>query len=285
MELKMSDDLDRLEIYANDHNECMGIFGEDKERLHVATIPDPVLMTDLAALNKFEPGLRDALMSLYMRPTRTVTYDGVVSRHHPDLYPGVWSANIDTLWFARQMKEHLLGVERMLECGTGSGFLSQYALHHGDSLKRIWATDINPYALKSLVDNCPDPRVQGCHVSGDTIGIHGEWDLVICNPPYIPRPRARTDNPYEGLKLIQLILEQNYPNVLMNISSTAGDLGLGEPIAEKTLPLKVNTVTNGVSPTSQAWLEWLIDNNRVIVRDPTVYGYRYWHTLRMYHIH
>jgi methylase of polypeptide subunit release factors len=42
-------------------------------------------------------------------------------------------------------------------------------------------------ASVSLV--CPQPDDPG-------FGIAGSFDLVICNPPYIPRLGARTNNAY-----------------------------------------------------------------------------------------
>ncbi|USN54471.1 MAG: methyltransferase [Candidatus Peribacteria bacterium] len=59
--------------------------------------------------------------------------------------------------------------------------------------------DINPDALLSWEKNIQDERAN--FVIGDVHEILGEadqvYDLVISNPPYVPRPQSIDDNPYE----------------------------------------------------------------------------------------
>ena len=79
---------------------------------------------------------------------------------------------------------------------------------HGSDIERALASDISPAAIRCATDTlaeiphrcpvslvCPQPDNPG-------FAIAGPFDLVICNPPYIPRPGERNNDAYEGLGLI-----------------------------------------------------------------------------------
>ncbi|MDA0179929.1 class I SAM-dependent methyltransferase [Solirubrobacter phytolaccae] len=264
----------------------------------VWTCPDPVLMTDTARIGALAPGLRDAVHALYSTYPRTVRFDGVEVSWSPNVYPRVWCPSIDTVFFARALKPYAAAASSVAEIGCGSGFLTKYALTHGTSITRAVASDINLDALACARDAlaglshsasvslvCPQP-------DDPTIGFAGSFDVIFCNPPYIPRPGMRNDNPYEGLDLIAKLARQGRSMLadggvlLLNISSLSG----AEPerwLAENgwavreldrlTVPLKVNAVTSGVTPESRSWLEYLRERGLVPGRE----GYEYWHDLRM----
>lgn len=286
MKIEVSKDLSRLDVAALGP-ECQNIFGVEDEEFPVASFDNPYLITDFFKIAQLEPGLRDSLLSLLMTDERILEYDGVISHHSSHKYPKVWSANIDTLFLAKNIKPFVENYTRdFFEAGTGSGFITQFALHHGRDISKAFVTDINPYALQSLEDNYQgyNEKIEPILTTPDSLGVEELPDLVICNPPYIPRPDASINNPYEGLRLIELLLEAKPKRLLINISSTSGDIFTEEPLDTKEVPLKVNTVTNGLSDSSKNWLNWLLDNNRLIEKDPEVFGYRYWHELRFYDI-
>ncbi|MCX6678246.1 MAG: class I SAM-dependent methyltransferase [Methanothrix sp.] len=71
-----------------------------------------------------------------------------------------------------------------LEIGCGSGFISQEL---GPRVRRLIATDINPYAAQSA-------RARGIEVIRADLfrGIKGKFDLILFNPPYLPtQPEER----------------------------------------------------------------------------------------------
>lgn len=104
--------------------------------------------------------------------------------------PGVYPAQRDTWLLAHSMIEHLheraAGGWSVLELGTGSGALAVTAAgHHG---VRVTAVDVS---RRALVCAWVNGAVRGRRVRvrrGDlTAAVRGEvFDLVVCNPPYVP---------------------------------------------------------------------------------------------------
>ena len=210
------------------------------------------------------PGLRDAVLALYGSYPRVVRYDGVAVTWSPTVYPRVWCPSIDTVFFARGLKRYLTDATRVAEIGTGSGYLLKYALAYGDRIDRAVASDINLDALRCASDALADSSHQASvslvnpQADDDTVGFSGTFDLLFCNPPYIPRPAERRDNPYEGLDLIAKLARDGAGllteggTMVLNISSLASDRPLdwlrdgGWQVTEidrMTVPLKVNAVT------------------------------------------
>jgi methylase of polypeptide subunit release factors len=127
--------------------------------------------------------------------------------------------------------------------------------------------------------------------------LSGTYDLVISNPPYIPRPLARIDNPYEGLSLVARLAKRSKTilnpggRILINLSSLAGEEPLAwfaeqglnvQALETMRVPLKVNPVTSGLSESSRAWRDYLEKQGRVEIDVSEASGYRYWHFLRMF---
>src|SRR5262249_60906625 len=126
-------------------------------------------------------------------------------------------------------------------------------------------------------------------------GIGGPFDLVICNPPYIPRPGERDNNPYEGLRLIGHLAKRGQGLLitggvlLLNISTLAGERPFDwfdehgwqlDVLDRMRVPLKVNAVTSGVTPEARAWYDYLSARGAIPAEGER--GYRLWHELRMY---
>ena len=300
MIIDVTTDLSALTVLAErgEQETILGASKGAKEPLAVWTCPDPVLMTDTARIGALAPGLRDAVHALYGTYPRTVRYDGVEVAWSPMRYPRVWCPSIDTVFFARALKRYAADARSVAEIGCGSGFLTKYALTHGGSITRAVASDINLDALACARDAlaglahrasvslvCPQP-------DDPTVGFAGAFDVMFCNPPYIPRPGERNDNPYEGLDLIAKLARQGRSLLtergvlLLNISSLSGpeperwlaDEGWTvRELDRLRVPLKVNAVTSGVTPESRAWLAYLRERGIVSGGD----GYEFWHDLRM----
>ena len=155
------------------------------------------------------------------------------------------------------------------EVGCGSGFLTKYALMHAPDIERAVASDISLAAIRCASDAlaeishrasislvCPQPDDPG-------FSLVGPFDLVISNPPYIPRPGARNNNACEGLGLIAKFAQRGRGLLaddgllLLNISTLAGERPLAwfdehgwqlESLDRMRVPLKVNAVTSGGTP-------------------------------------
>jgi len=226
MIIKISDDLKREEIWANgiELSNIMGMdfvngkrvsFYPSSEKKLVHTFMNPVLMTDNYKIGKLEPTVRDTLFSLFQCKPRWVEYDGV-STYWDETHKKVWCPSIDTILFAKVLKKYLIGYgfKKGVEIGCGSGFLTKYILEKNKKVEEFLAIDINRDAIKSTEDNIDDSRLKV--YCGDALKrIKGEkFDLIICNPPYVPRPGSLDDNPYEGIALMRHLVQegQNYLN-------------------------------------------------------------------------
>lgn len=84
----------------------------------------------------------------------------------------------------------------------------------------------------------------------------------MCNPPYIPRPKAIEDNPYEGLELLIYLIKNFNKDLIINVSNLADDII--DPIVAASgakvelldymeVPLKVGNVLN-----NKEWLDYLV---------------------------
>ena len=83
--------------------------------------------------------------------------------------------------------------KRILEIGTGCGAIS-IALASVYTEARVVSTDISDRAIDNALLNVRDHGLEQrialikCDMYG---GIGGEFDLIVSNPPYIPRPRIK----------------------------------------------------------------------------------------------
>lgn len=279
MIIKISSDLKKQEIWANGA-ELAGIMGVDRingkrvtdfpldKKKYVYTFNNPVLLTDNYRIGKLKPTLRDTIFSLYTMRPRTVEYDNVsVDWDHSHI--SVWCPSIDTVLLAKALGDILKNknnkFKKAIELGCGSGFLSKYLLAKSKTIRSMTVNDINPYAIKCAKENINDKRA--IFRIGDGLKeIKGKkYDLIICNPPYIPRKNSIDDNPYEGIGLLNYLIHegQNYLNprgiLIINISSLCIKQVLKvKPkmkmtlLEKMTVPLKVNNILN-----SPSWISYL----------------------------
>jgi len=98
----------------------------------------------------------------------------------------VYSPEADTFLLAGAARAEVKASDRVLEVGTGSGYIAAELVRICD----VVATDINPHAALCARNNGIDV------VRGDLFfGIRGTFDLVIFNPPYLPTlPDERIDD-------------------------------------------------------------------------------------------
>lgn len=301
MIIEINQEISELAVFAEsfEQTSVLGLSQSSDAPVLVHTFKDPLLLTDSAEIGKLPSGLRDALFELYTHP-RTVKYDDVAVSWSAQNYPQVWCPSIDTIFFARNLKKQLENVKSFAEIGTGSGFLTKFALHHGD-IDRALASDISMHALRCADDNLRDLQRESVYslvkplIQDDELGFHGEFDLIFSNPPYIPRPGEKRDNPYEGLNLVHKLSQEasnllsKNGKIMLNLSSLAEDAPLEwfqdfkvTQIDKMRVPLKVNPVSNGAFKESIEWLRYLTERGFIEEDKTEDSGYRWWHELRMF---
>jgi len=175
-------------------------------------------------------------------------------------------------------------VGKIVEIGAGSGFISKYILEKVPHSLVSYTVDINPYSKKCIEDN----GIPCASVVQDGIEFleripEANFDMILCNPPYIPRPGAIDDNAYEGVSLLKFLIQDAHkflkPGgcIITNISSLSRniidelikDSGIKvEVLASMEVPLKVYNILN-----NPKWIKYLKKNG---LQDRPVDGYDYW---------
>lgn len=305
MKLVIDAEISKLDIYALGRELAL-IMGNDKNEAgqrvydwpdsmteYVASIGNPVLMTDhhqLSRLGEGDPVVRDTALALYGFRKRVTRYADTELSFDQASYPGVWGPSIDTILCCRALTRMQLGpIKTAIEIGAGSGFITKFLLEHDATLERATLVDMMPAAIQACQDAIDDPRARYYVGDGMEFLEHARADLVISNPPYIPRPRSIDDNPYEGVGLLVDMIERastflnpggklllNYSHVCADIAEAAmeaSDLE-GRLIDSMHVPLKVYNVLN-----NEEWLRYLLEEKGLIKERKR--GYDYWHTIQV----
>ncbi len=306
MMIKFTDDLSKQEIHAQG-NELAQVMGKDTDdngkrvyewpdsmMQHVTTFENPVLVTDNYKIGQLDPTLRDTVFALFASPMKEVRYHRTNLKFDQDLYEGVWSPSIDTLLFCRALramsiKGELRGIKSVAEVGPGSGFISKFILDQIPDLEEMVLVDLNPKAGDCVHDNIRDGRVRFIEGDAKEVLSGKKYDLIVSNPPYIPRPGSIDDNPYEGVGLLRYLI-MNTPQLttergfsLINYSSMADGIvdqavkesGVEMRVADQmTVPLKVYNVLN---KNNGEWLNYLLDKKGLVPNKHE--GYEYWHDI------
>ncbi len=298
MIIKFNSNLTEQEIYANgdDLSRALAMdkdergsrvytWPKDKRKL-VVTFDNPLLVTDAHKICQLNPALRDTVFALFSYPLKITEYENTSIDFEQQKYPGVWGPSIDTLLFCKALKQiNLEKVKTVIEMGCGSGFISKYLLNNSN-IKKIDIVDLNKYAIKCAKENIKDKRAK-FHV-GDALKFvkNKKYDLIICNPPYIPRPKSIDDNPYEGIYLLNYLLTKAKENlnkngvIVTNISSLCEHLTT--PLIKQSqvrklesmqVPLKVYNVLN-----NPEWMKYLLEKG---LKKEIKQGYEYWQTINI----
>ncbi|MGV8086672.1 MAG: methyltransferase [Candidatus Woesearchaeota archaeon] len=307
MIIEFTSDLKKQDIYANGI-ELIQILGidcdssgnrittrSDDEKKLVVSFDNPVLVTDNYKIGLLDPVLRDTTFALFSSHKKMIVYDSVSMNFEQRRFPTVWGPSIDTILLCKALKtlknnSGLDDVKKAIEIGSGSGFVSKYLLEKNSQIKQVTLIDINKEAKDCAELHIKDPRMKFVVGSGMDYILNKKYDLIICNPPYIPRSTTVEDNPYEGIGLLSSLITKGYESLnkngmlLLNISSLCEkqeialikEMGLKyEKIDTLTVPLKVFRVLN-----NDSWMNYLHNAMKKETHD----GYHYWQTISIYKI-
>jgi tRNA1(Val) A37 N6-methylase TrmN6 len=278
----------------------------------------------------------DKIRALQAKGKQWTEYGGVHTYWDKARHLGVWMANIDTAFFHRTLEQsgllrrtaHGCGdFRRVLEIGTGSGHLSAFLLRELSAtlcLERLVATDIAPRALhcaKHNIGKFATAAAEGGALlevmlaSGLLLPVSEEsFDLIVCNPPYIPLPPADQNvslrdgeaslrelpmEPYAGTALLAELIRnaaarlsnRSGASLIINVSSVGWHdftqyltlygaqwhvMCLGWP---QRVPFKIRSMSLG-------WLQWLVQERGLaraaVPQAPWVEPH--WHTLQLYRL-
>jgi release factor glutamine methyltransferase len=155
-------------------------------------------MIDLAS-----PRARNELKRILATGHKLIFHRGVLVHVDRSRDVGVFGPSIDTIVLSELLATELYEQEwrfnrpvRALEIGSGSGFLGASLVRHLPELSELVCVDIELTAVACTDKNLriagllregqqPKTRVERGEFSSDESRI---FDLVVCNPPYIPLP-------------------------------------------------------------------------------------------------
>jgi release factor glutamine methyltransferase len=101
--------------------------------------------------------------------------------------PGVFIPRPETEWLVEAAKQIVPAPQRILDLCTGSGALA-IALARQFPNATVYATDLSPVALAVAQQNAERQQSRVLFREGDLFSPFEStlFDLIVCNPPYIP---------------------------------------------------------------------------------------------------
>ena len=221
----------------------------------VISLDNPVLMTDNEKISKLKNYItKETIRLLLQKPMRIVEYDWTRMEFEQWKYYWVWSPNIDTLLVCRAIKDLSFdSVKSLIEVWSWPWFIAKYIWNKSESIQEIVMNDINENAKRYFDDTNSDPRARFVLWDAKEYLEGRDFDLIVCNPPYIPRPNAIEDNAYEWLELLIYLIKNFNKELIINVSSLADDVinpvldncwANVEVLDEMSVPLKVGNVLN-----------------------------------------
>ncbi len=141
----------------------------------------------------------------------------------------IYQPREDSFLLQEQVKKEVKPNDKVLDMGTGSGIQAITVL---EISKDVTATDINPEAIKKL----KHPQIKTIQ-SNLFQNIKEKFDLIIFNPPYLPKDSQEPKNSalattggQKGHEIIKKFLEQaknhltEKGRILLLYSSLSGDI-------------------------------------------------------------
>ncbi|NQV14998.1 methyltransferase [bacterium] len=209
----------------------------------------------------------------------------------------LWPPSVDSFYFLNNLMENinsLLGnkkqISSILDVGTGTGFLGIMLTHLFKDVKKLcltdWTTTSYLYSSINYFINSQQ-HFQNRDISfqfktaantywdnfGEMNSEDNKYDLVVCNPPYLPIPEKfselRAENTTAGTELLEHIIEQSIglgKMTIIQFSHIAKEIAekvaikcgrelqlIGKP---KVIPFRIPRALE-----NREYMEWLLDEN------------------------
>ncbi len=163
----------------------------------------------------------DIVYSLMNTCLYEVHYGGVVV--YRKKLPSLWPTSIDTLHFAKVIRDNKVrfhGVRSVLEVGSGTGFLGIYFAKEVNGVRELTFVDLFLTPLYASIFNFyrnhgrKDMSAVAVLSNGlQNVEKGARFDLVICNPPYLPLLGVRSIaslNAVSGTYLLEDVIKNSY---------------------------------------------------------------------------
>lgn len=114
-----------------------------------------------------------------------------------EVAPGVLIPRPETEELVEWAVQHLPAEASVLDIGTGSGCIA-IALQYLRPDCKVVACDVSPVALQQASNNAQLHQLPVSFLQLDVLSSplpEGQWDLIISNPPYIPRQESESIEP------------------------------------------------------------------------------------------
>lgn len=132
------------------------------------------------------------LLLRYLKRDRPFRYDGLDLIILPSVFHPAFFGSSKV--FARFLKRQPLNDQKLLEVGSGSGFLSLLSARAG---AQVTALDINPSAIACTRANAKENHLNIEVIHSDVFQSlpHQKFDVLIINPPFF-EGKANVDSSY-----------------------------------------------------------------------------------------
>lgn len=103
----------------------------------------------------------------------------------------------DSFLLQKFVKKYAKAGERVLDMGTGSGIQALTALKNGCN---VLATDIDLECVEHVKGLIAEKGLKGIRVVQSDLfeNVHGKFDLIVFNPPYLPEDKKVKDTALDG---------------------------------------------------------------------------------------
>ena len=287
-----------------------------------AIINNPVLMSDISMFDKNKLDKDIYAKDFYNIDNRLTIYNGVKLLFNQKKYNKIFGPNIDTILFCSTIDKFLKKqkFKSFLEIGIGSGYISKYIAVKDNNMKGT-LIDIEPQSINfaknklglpntlpnkwhNIKDKNFDIYKQNNYelIKGDALKliylmINNLWnniyDLVICNPPYIPKQIEKKEidpndkeiakNFFEGTYLMRYILKNLHyitsKSMIMILSSTSFQVPHVKDelnnlikkgwyikiLLKRKIPLKVYNDKGEYIHDDKKWTEFLLNNKTIVI--------------------
>jgi tRNA1(Val) A37 N6-methylase TrmN6 len=198
----------------------------------VAVLDDPRSTFDFwSATDQAAMAERSDFKDILTSGQKVVVHRGILVHVDRRIDQGVFGPSIDTLVMNEILAQDVFEqtdkpIPSALDVGSGNGMLAASIIRHATGLRELFAFDIHTGSVACTDRNCMRPvRLAKRRDRGFTAGfmsaqfdpgmLNRQFDLVVCNPPYIPvapairAPAFRRTNLYEAVgdtSLLKLVV-------------------------------------------------------------------------------